>query len=191
MTFFPKWWVKHSQTHLTVFHCIPLDLCPTAQYNLGLSLFCAMQLFCVGSWLCSLLYLYQQFVFSSIASWWLEDPSGGSEGNEVALCAREMAIQARPGPRGQNQPTGYNWRKAPWSIGMKLSYCGKHGMHGAGRFPPLRRWGVSCLFSLSACLAHSSCSLLFPARCVFAYYLKTWHWNKAKNAFLVIFLKIA
>lgn len=80
-----------------------------------------MQLFCVGSWLCSLLYLYQQFVFSSIASWWLEDPSGGGEGNEVALCARKMAIQARSGPRGQNQPAGYDWCQAPRSTGMKLS----------------------------------------------------------------------
>lgn len=136
-----------------VFHCIPLDLCPVALYNLGLSLLCAVQLFCVGSWLHPLSHLYQHFAFSSIASRWLEDPSGGGEGNEVALCAREMAVQARCGPRGQNEPAGYDRHQAPRSTGMKLSTAVVGIMGCLGQEGFLLWEGEELLFCLAWVLA--------------------------------------
>ncbi|XP_071664295.1 alpha-protein kinase 1 isoform X4 [Patagioenas fasciata] len=49
----------------------------------------------------------------SFASRGLEDPSGGGKGNEVALCAGEVAIQTRCRPRRQNKPARYDQREAP------------------------------------------------------------------------------
>lgn len=76
---------------------------------------------CVTIQLNRLQYLYLYFDLFSFASRGLEDPSGGGKGNEVALCAGEVAIQTRCRPRRQNKPARYDQREAPSFAGMKFN----------------------------------------------------------------------